>query len=147
MRCQMESDDAPITIFKRILRNLPNYNNLINSNWHTTGGAIQCAFDSQKIPANLSDFHISLLLANHGYTYENNLLYFPLYPLMIKGLSNIWNWFGRDYFPWEYADDTDQTSSFTSPPAVILLASIIINIPLFALAADRLYLLSRKVLK
>ena len=70
---------------------------------------------------------------------------------MIKGLSNIWNWFGRDFFPWEYQDDSDhghQTSSISnSPPAVILLASIIINIPLFALAADRLYLLSRKVLK
>ena len=40
----------------------------------------------------------NLHIANHGYTYEDNLLYFPMYPLMIKGLTNACNWFAQDIF-------------------------------------------------
>ena len=82
----------------------------------------------------------NLHIANHGYTYEDNLLYFPLYPLMIKGLAEGCNWFAKDLFYLE-------SLSLTTNPAVISLGSVVLNFLFFTLAADRLYLLSRKVLK
>ena len=82
----------------------------------------------------------NLHIANNGYTYEGNLLYFPLYPLMVNVLSNSVSWITKDLvaIP-SFADH--------SSPSMVLFSSVILNAIFFIFATDRLYYLSRKVLK
>lgn len=72
-----------------------------------------------------------LHISEHGYTYENNLAFYPLYPLTIKliryGMINI-------------------TPCF-SVRALSLLIGIVINVIFFAKATNALYELARKALK
>lgn len=93
------------------------------------------------MPKHEREVQNNLHISNNGYTYEENLLYFPLYPLMVKGLSNSFNWIFKDMF---YVDDG---LSFAANPALILSSSILLNAIFFIFATDRLYYLSRKVLK
>ncbi len=88
----------------------------------------------------------NLHIANNGYTYEPNLAIFPLYPLLVKWLANVFNWFTKDLASGSFVLDETPTGLEASPP-LILVASTLLNILIFALAADRLYLLSRKVLR
>lgn len=77
------------------------------------------------------DAEYFLHISEHGYTYENTLAFFPLYPLCIKllrfGLTNV--------------------TPFLSVRSLSLLIGITINIIFFAKAANVLYDLGRKVLR
>lgn len=77
------------------------------------------------------DAEYFLHISEHGYSYENVLAFFPLYPLCIKllrfGLINV--------------------TPFLSVRALSLLIGIIINVIFFAKAANALYELARKVLR
>ena len=92
------------------------------------------------MPRNEIEVQNNLHISNNGYTYEENLLYFPLYPLMVKGLSNSFNWIFKDLVFIEGL-------SFHASPSLILFSSIVLNALFFIFATDRLYYLSRKVLK
>ena len=114
--------------------------NIHHSNQELTPNDVIFMLIGGLISRNELEVQHNLHIANHGYTYEDNLLYFPLYPLMIKGLAEGCNWFAQDLFYLE-------SLSLTTNPAVISLGSVLLNFLFFTLAADRLYLLSRKVLK
>ena len=90
----------------------------------------------EREPEVQNNLHIS----NNGYTYEENLLHFPLYPLMVNGLSNTFNWLFKDMVFFEQFAPQ-------ATPSVILFTSVLLNGIFFVFAADRLYYLSRKVLK
>ena len=81
----------------------------------------------------------NLHIADNGYTYEKNLLHFPLYPLMVKGLSDTLSWLFTDLGPMEFLAHAGS--------ATILFSSVMLNTIFFIFATDRLYHLSRKVLK
>ena len=91
------------------------------------------------VPKHEEEVQHNLHIANNGYTYENNLLYFPMYSLMVKGLSDTVYWVTKDL--------TFLDLPALPTPAVILCCSILLNICFFMVAVDRLYLLSRRVLK
>ena len=91
------------------------------------------------VPKHEEEVQHNLHIANNGYTYESNLLYFPVYSLMVKGLSDTVYWVTKDLTILELP-------ALPSPP-VILCCSIVLNTIFFLFAVDRLYLLSRKVLK
>lgn len=92
------------------------------------------------MPSREEEVQHNLHIANNGYTYENNLAYFPLYPLMVKGLASTLNWFAKDCI---YVDGIGEQAN----PSTIILSSIFTNTIFFVIATDRLYLLSRIVLK
>jgi hypothetical protein len=92
------------------------------------------------LPKREAEVQHNLHIANNGYTFEENLGYFPLYPLAIKGLANSFNWFAKDLF---FLEGISEQAN----PAIIVLSSMTINIIFFVFAADRLFLLSRIVLK
>lgn len=77
------------------------------------------------------DAEYFLHISEHGYTYENTLPFFPLYPLCIKlirfGVINV--------------------TPFFSVKALSMLIGIVLNVIFFAKAANTLYELGRKVLR
>jgi len=75
-----------------------------------------------------------LHIAQHGYTYETNLAFFPLFPLMIRGGAGLIFWLQEDYMILSYV-------------TAVKLSGIFLSNFLFVFAADALYGLSRKVLK
>lgn len=77
------------------------------------------------------DAEYFLHIAEHGYTYENILAFFPLYPLCTKLIR--------------FA--VINVTPFLSVRSLSLLIGIIINIVFFAKAANKLYDLGRKVLR
>lgn len=77
------------------------------------------------------DSEYFLHISEHGYTYENTLAFFPLYPLCIKLLR--------------YA--VINVTPFLSVRALSLLIGVTINVVFFAKAANALYELGRKVLR
>lgn len=77
------------------------------------------------------DAEYFLFIAEHGYTYENSLAFFPLYPLCIKLIR--------------FA--AINVTPFWSVRALSLLIGVIINVIFFAKAANKLYDLGRKVLR
>lgn len=77
------------------------------------------------------DAEYFLHISEHGYTYENNLAFYPLYPLCIK----IVRYSVANVLP------------FLSVHALSLLIGIIINVMFFAKAANALYELSMKILR
>lgn len=77
------------------------------------------------------DAEYYLHISEHGYTYENTLPFYPLYPLCIKLLR-----FG-----------VINVTPFLSVRSLSLLIGIAINIVFFAKAANVLYELGRKILR
>ena len=75
-----------------------------------------------------------LHIANHGYTYENTLAFFPAYPGLVRFVSEVLHWLQVDYGLLHFYSS-------------LKLAGVLLNIGLFALAALALHELSRKVLK
>jgi len=75
-----------------------------------------------------------LHIAQHGYTYETNLAFFPLYPLAVRTLATALHWLQEDY-------------GLLSFVTALKLAAVLLSNALFVLAAEALYDLSRKVLK
>ncbi|CRK97635.1 CLUMA_CG011020, isoform A [Clunio marinus] len=77
------------------------------------------------------DAEYFLHISEHGYTYENTLAFFPLYPLCIKLIQFT----------------VVNIVPFLSVRALSLLIGIVINIFFFAKAANVLYELGRRVLR
>lgn len=77
------------------------------------------------------DAQYFLHISEHGYTYENTLAFFPLYPLCIKMVRYVL----VNVFP------------FISVHTLSLLIGIILNVIFFAKATNALYELGRKVLR
>jgi len=75
-----------------------------------------------------------LHVANHGYTFETNLAFFPLYPLLVRTFANLLFWMQEEY----------AIITFFS---AIKISAILLNLGFFLLACDAIYDLSRKVLK
>jgi len=75
-----------------------------------------------------------LHIANHGYTFENNLAFFPLYPLIVRTFANLLFWLQEEY----------AIITFVS---AIKVSAIFVNLGCFLLAVDAFYDLSRKTLK
>jgi len=75
-----------------------------------------------------------LHIAQHGYTYETNLAFFPLYPLMVQCVATGLHWAQQEY----------AILSFLS---CIKLAAVLLSNFCFLLGTIALYNLSRKVLK
>ena len=73
-----------------------------------------------------------LHVAQHGYTYENSMAFFPLFPLAVRILAN------TIFFPLQYIFNYGN---------VLLLSAVVINFILFIKSAQLLYLLGRKVLR
>lgn len=80
------------------------------------------------------DGHHFLHIATHGYTFETNLAFFPLYPLAVRCLANGLYWLQDDY----------GIISFVS---AVKIAGVSLNLVCFLLATEALYDLSRRVLK
>jgi phosphatidylinositol glycan class V len=72
-----------------------------------------------------------LHIADNGYTYENTLAFFPLYPFCVRILSEAIYWAQVEY----------ALIHFTS---ALKLSAILVNIGAFVLAAVILHDLSRK---
>ena len=72
-----------------------------------------------------------LHIAEYGYTYENTLAFFPLFPLIVRGVAN------SALFPLQY---------FMSYASVLLIGAVIVNIMCFVLSAMTFYELGRIVL-
>jgi len=75
-----------------------------------------------------------LHIANHGYTFESSLAFFPLFPLVVRSLASFLFWIQQDYM-------------IVSLVSCIKVSATFINFACFVLAAEVLYELSRKVLK
>ena len=73
-----------------------------------------------------------LHIAEHGYTYENTLAFFPLFPLMVRAVGN------SALFLLQY---------FMSYASVLLISAVIVNIACFVLSAMTLYELGRIALR
>jgi len=72
-----------------------------------------------------------LHIAEHGYTYENTLAFFPLFPLMVRTLAN------SALYPLQFC---------MSYASVLLISAVSVNITCFVLSAVTLYELGRTVL-
>jgi len=72
-----------------------------------------------------------LHIAEHGYTYENTLAFFPLFPLIIRGVAN------SSLCLLQYC---------MSYASVLLLSAALVNIVFFVLSAMTLYKLGRIIL-
>jgi len=72
-----------------------------------------------------------LHIAEHGYTYENTLAFFPLFPLIVRGIAN------SSLFPLQYC---------MSYASVLLIGATLVNIVCFVLSATTLYELGRIML-
>lgn len=72
-----------------------------------------------------------LHISEHGYTYENNLAFYPLYPLCIKMIRYV----------------LINIMPFISVRSLSLLIGVLINVIFFAKAANALHELGRKVLR
>lgn len=70
-------------------------------------------------------------IAEHGYSYENTVAFFPLYPLIIHGLAH------SLFYPLNFI------LNYTN---VLLVTSICVNIFLFVKSAEMLFVLGRHVL-
>lgn len=77
------------------------------------------------------DAQYFLHISEHGYTYENTLAFFPLYPLCIKIVRYI----------------VAHVISFMTVHTLSLLIGIILNVIFFAKASNAVYELGRRVLK
>jgi GPI mannosyltransferase 2 len=77
------------------------------------------------------DAEYYLHISEHGYTYENVLAFFPLYPLCIKMIR--------------FA--VINVTPFLSVRALSLLIGVVLNVVFFAKAANALYDLGRKILR
>jgi len=75
-----------------------------------------------------------LHIATHGYTFESNLAFFPLFPLLVRFQANILFWMQEEY----------AIISFLS---AVKISAVVLNLGCFLLATDAIYDLSRKVLK
>ena len=69
-------------------------------------------------------------IAEYGYTYENCLAFFPLYPALVRVLAN------SILFPLQYV---------LSYHSVILTSGVLLNVYLFMKTAETLYILGQKV--
>ena len=72
-----------------------------------------------------------LHVAEYGYSYENTLAFFPLYPFMVRLMAN------SVFAPLQYLMNYSN---------VLLTTSVLLNFWLFIKAAKTLYLLGEKVL-
>lgn len=75
-----------------------------------------------------------LHVANNGYSYENCLAFFPLYPVMVRVVAEVLYWLQVDYGLLHFH-------------STLKMAGILVNVGLFVGAALALYELSRKLLK
>ena len=75
-----------------------------------------------------------LHIAHHGYTFETNLAFFPLYPLLVRTLAIGLHWLQEDY-------------AIISFVTSLKLSAVFLSNAFFILATEALYDLSRKVLK
>ena len=73
-------------------------------------------------------------VANHGYTYENTLAFFPGYPLLVKIAAEILYWLQVDYGLIQF-------------PTALKLAGILVNLGLFVFATLALYELTWRLFK
>ena len=73
-----------------------------------------------------------LHVAEFGYTYENSLAFFPLYPLLVRGMAN------SILFPLQF---------LMSYHSIILLSGVFINFVLFIKTAENLFKLGQKVIE
>ena len=80
------------------------------------------------------DAHHFLHISQHGYTYESNLAFFPLYPLTVRTLASGLDWVQGDY----------RIINFFS---LIKISAVLLSNVFFLLATQELYDLSRRVLK
>jgi len=80
------------------------------------------------------DGHHFLHIVQHGYTYESNLAFFPLYPLLVRWMANFVFWCQEEYMIFSFV-------------TAIKISAIFISNSFFVLATETLYDLSRKVLK
>jgi phosphatidylinositol glycan class V len=80
------------------------------------------------------DSHHFLHIATHGYTFETNIAFFPLFPLVVRCLATFLFWLQEDYM-------------FISFVSCVKISATVINMASFVLAAQVMYELSRKVLK
>ncbi|XP_047505832.1 GPI mannosyltransferase 2 isoform X1 [Pieris napi] len=71
-------------------------------------------------------------ISQYGYTYENCLAFFPLFPLIVRHLANLIN---------------SVSSSFLNYHSNLLVSATLINIVFFIKSADVLHRLSLRVLK
>ena len=71
-------------------------------------------------------------IAEHGYTYENTVAFFPLYPVSVRIIAS------TVLFPLSFVLNHSN---------IILLTSVCINLVLFVMSAETLFLLGRHVLK
>ena len=69
-------------------------------------------------------------IAEYGYTYENCLAFFPLFPALVRVLAN------SILFPLQY---------ILSYHSVILISGVLLNVYLFMKTAETLYILGQKV--
>jgi len=75
-----------------------------------------------------------LHIATHGYTYEQNLAFFPMFPLLVRCVASVLFWMQDDY----------GIISFVS---AVKVSAVVLNLGFFLLATNAIYDLSRKVLK
>lgn len=80
------------------------------------------------------DSEFFLHVANNGYSYENTLAFFPLYPMTVRAVGEVVHWMQVDY----------NLLHFSSS---LRIAALLVNVACFALAALALFELSRKVLR
>ena len=80
------------------------------------------------------DAHHFLHIAHHGYTFETNLAFFPLYPLLVRTLASLLFWMQSDYM-------------LISSVTTIKISAVLLSNGFFILATEAMYDLSRKVLK
>jgi phosphatidylinositol glycan class V len=72
-----------------------------------------------------------LHIAEHGYTYENTLAFFPLFPLLVRLIAN------TVLFPLQYC---------MSYASVLLVSAVLFNMVCFVLSAMTLFKLGQRVL-
>ena len=73
-------------------------------------------------------------IANHGYTYENTLAFFPGYPFLVKIMGEVLHWLQVDYGLIQFH-------------TALKLAGVTVNLGLFVIATLALYELSWKLFK
>lgn len=72
-----------------------------------------------------------LQITENGYLYENTLAFFPLYPLVVRGIAN------SVFLPFQY---------FLTYSNILLLTSVTVNVILFIKSAETLFELGRHVI-